>query len=118
MDADTVGRIEDAGVSAKVYEATRLWIENRDTKLKSRQAAQTLPKRDDTMVYGVDAADKINPKSSYAGTCAGGCGGEVAPCISHRLARTMPPSHLILGVLLQTPGSGKALLRRRRALMP
>ena len=49
-----MGRLEDAGISAQKYGETKLWIENRHTKLKSRQAAKTLPKSDDKMVYGVE----------------------------------------------------------------
>ena len=38
IDEDALGRIEDAKGDLKDYEYTRVWVENRHTKLMNRQA--------------------------------------------------------------------------------
>ena len=76
MDEDTVGRLEESKVGVKKYKHTRIWIDNRHTKPVSRNAAKVMPKNNDNMVYNVNSAEPIpSLKSTYSGSCAGGCGG-------------------------------------------
>ena len=66
MDEDILGRIGDAGMSIKDYEACKIFCENRFTRMQSRVAGKTLPKDSDKMVYGVDAAAPQAPPAQPA----------------------------------------------------
>ena len=57
IDEDTMSRIEDAGkIEIRDYEAVKLYVEQRHTKLTSRAAGKAIPKDFDKMVYGVEEA--------------------------------------------------------------
>ena len=56
LGEDTMGRLDDGGISIEDYEAVKIWTENRHMRHQSRAAGKSLPKDSDKMVYGVDAA--------------------------------------------------------------
>ena len=85
LDEDTMGRLEDGGISIKDYEAVKVWTENRHMRLQSRAAGKAMPKDSDKMVYGVDAAPP--PKAAPPSVCPGGCGG----CAVHPASPAPPP---------------------------
>ena len=68
LDEDTVGRLEDGGISIKDYEKVKIWAENRHMRLQSRAAGKDLPKDSDKTVYGVDAAPP--PMAAPPSACA------------------------------------------------
>ena len=74
IDEDTMSRIEDANkIEIRDYEAVKLYVEQRHTKLTSRAAGKAIPKDTDKMVYGVGEAQ---PEAASApAECGGGCGG-------------------------------------------
>ena len=85
LGQDTMGRLEDGGISIKDYEAVKIWTENRHMRLQSRAAGKAMPKDSNKMVYGVDAAP--SPFVARPSPCPGGFGG----CAVHP-ASPAPPA--------------------------
>ena len=80
IDEDTMSRIENADtIAIRDYEAVKLYVEQRHTKLTSRAAGKAIPKDSDKTVYGVDDAQVPSPVPVSA-AWGGGCGG----CAIHR----------------------------------
>ena len=92
IDEDTMSRIEDAGkIAIRDYEAVKLYVKQRHTKLTSRAAGKTIPKDADKMVYGVDDAQMPSPVPVLT-ACGGGCGGCAIHPASAIAAAEPPPA--------------------------